>query len=197
MKQDVVSKIKETVEEIGEIELSGIKLEEPNNKMLDVTDMDFDRHVAIQPAAVAYYGALLKEAARNLASMKRAFERWERKMYAQAKAGLAGDKKATVEDIKAEFIMRNEAELAQWDSRLDRLQEEYDTMASWFEAWKNKSFSIREYANIVEDERWNTNPSMSGSSTDEWQREKIPAETRIQHLRDIMRKRREAQGACA
>ena len=194
MKKDVVVRIERVCEEIGELELSGIKLEEPNHRLLDVSDMDFDRHISMQPAAIAYYGALLKEAGRNLAIMKRAFDRWERKMFAQAKAGLASDKKATVEDIKAEVIIRNEAELVSWDDKLDKLQEAHDTLASWFEAWRHKSFSMREYAGIVEDERWNVNPSMAaGHGFENGAQEKIPVSERIRHVRDIMKRRREAK----
>ena len=198
MKMDVVDRITTACEEMGNLELSGIKLEEADPKLLDVSEMDFDRHVAMQPAAIAYYGSLLKEAGRNLAIMKRAFDRWERKMYAQAKAAMAADKKATVDDVKARFVIDQEAELEKWDDRLDKLQATHDSLQSWYESWRTKSFSIHEYAGITADERWNSNPSMGAHVLDgNDRREKIPSSDKIQRVRDIMKKRRETRQVSA
>lgn len=165
-KKSVIENISDACDGMGEVELSGISLESADPRLLDVTHMDLDRHVAMQPAAMAYYGSLLKDASRRLGAMKRAYERWEKKKYAEAKASLAaGTGKSTVADIEARFITDNEPEIEKWESQLEKLQFEYDTMNVWFEAWRQKSFSIREHANITEDERWNTNASIKGEQT--------------------------------
>ena len=43
---------------------------------------------------------------------------------------------------------------------MEDAQSEYDTLDVWCEAWKQKSFSLREYVSIEEDERF-TSDSIS------------------------------------
>lgn len=159
----IVEKIADSCQELGEVDLSGVTLESADPRLLDVSQMDLDRHVAMQPAAIAYYGSLLKDASRRLASYKRAHERWEKKKYAEAKASLAGGtgKGGTVADIEARFIVDNEPEIEKREKQLDKLQFEYDTLNIWYEAWRQKSFSIGQHAGITEDERWNSSSSLT------------------------------------
>jgi hypothetical protein len=181
----VIDKIADSCDQMGDVDLAGITLESADPRLLDVSHMDLDRHVAMQPAAMAYYGSLLKDAARRLAAYKRSYDRWEKKKYAEAKASLAsGTGKNTVADIEARFIVDNEAEIEKREKQMEKLQFEYDTLNVWFEAWRQKSFSIREHANITEDERWANSSSMtekSGSRKDGMDR-----------VRSIISKRREA-----
>jgi hypothetical protein len=186
----VVEHVADACESMGDVELAGIRLETADPRLLDVTHMDLDRHVAMQPSAMAYYGSLLKDASRRLSALKRAYERWEKKKYAEAKASLAaGTGKTTVADIEARFIVDNEPEIEKWDKQLDKLQFEYDTMSVWFEAWRQKSFAIREHANITEDERWNSSPSMKEPEKSSDRR------AGVERVRSIIRKRREAGSA--
>jgi len=180
----VVENVADACQSMGEVDLSGIRLETADPRLLDVTHMDLDRHVAMQPAAMAYYGSLLKDAARRLAAMKRQFERWEKKKYAEAKASLAaGTGKNTVADIEARYIVDNERDIEKWEKQIAKLQYEYDTMSVWFEAWRQKSFSIREYANITEDERWNSSASLKGGEKSSGR------EGGLDRVRRIIRKR--------
>ena len=160
--KDVVNNIAEACDSMGEVDLAGIKLESADPRLLDVSHMDLDKHVAMQPSAMAYYGSLLKDAGRRLASFKRFYDRWEKKKYAEAKAGCLGGTtgKATVADVEARFIVDNEAEIEKFEKQLDKLTRDHDTLSVWFEAWRQKSFSIREHANITEDERWNSSSSI-------------------------------------
>ncbi len=191
----VVENITKACDSLGEVELAGIKLESADPRLLDVSQMDLDRHVSMQPAAVAYYGALLKDAARRLAALKRHFDRWEKRKYAEAKAALAAIK-STVADVESKYIIDNEAELDKWDKQMDKLQAEYDTLNVWFEAWRQKSFSIREHASITEDERFNVSSSLKGEGDGNGHGsgfgEKVASRTGIERVRDIIRRRREA-----
>ena len=63
----VVDNIRDACEELGQADLSGIKLETAEPGLLDVRTGDFDAHVAMQPGAMVYYGSLLKEAAQSYA----------------------------------------------------------------------------------------------------------------------------------
>jgi len=193
MASPVVEKIMQACTKMGSIDLAGIKLEDGNPALLNVAEFDLDLHVAIQPAAIAYFGALKKDASRRLSALRRSFERWEKKKYAEAKASLgAGTGKTTVADIEARYITDNEAEIQKWDDQLDKAQLEFDTLDSWFEAWRQKSFSIREFAGIEEAERFNSSPSMGGETTAA-KKGNLP-ESGIDRVRRILKKHH-AEGA--
>ena len=182
----VVENIAETCDSLGEIDLAGITLETADPALLDVTQMELGLHVSMQPAAVAYYGSLYRAAVRRLEAAKRSFSRWERKKYAEAKASLiSGTDKFTVEDVKCRFIIDNESELEKWDKRLDNLQMEHDTLQVWVDAWRQKSFTIREHASITEDERYNSSSSLKSSD--------ISRDEGMSKVKGIIRKRQGSQ----
>lgn len=194
MASDVVKNISTTCTKLGEVELAGVKLENAAAKLLDVQSDSFDRHVAMQPAAIAYYGSLKKDAARRLASLERSYDKWQRKKYAEAKvaveSGTANKNTIKVEDVKARFIVDNEVEIQKWEDQIEKAQFEFDTLDIWYEAWRQKSFSIREMASIEEDERFNANPSIDGRGE-----RKTEAEVKIERVREIMRRRKSGQEA--
>ena len=192
MATDVVKNIYETCSKLGDVQLAGVRLETADAALLDVTKFTIDQHVAMQPAAIAYYGTLKKEAARKLVVLERQYDRWAKKQYALAKAavesGTSNKSQIKVEDIKARFVVDNEAEIEKREAQVDRAQMEYDTLDSWYEAWKQKSFSIRETVAIEEDERYNSNSSITGAGGGESR----PA-SGIEKVRELIRKR-QAQG---
>jgi hypothetical protein len=195
-KTTVTANIAKTCERLGEVELGGVKLESAEPVLLDVSQLDFNIHVAIQPAAIAYYGSLKKEALRRLSALRRSMDRWEKKKYAEAKASLGhGTGKTTVADIEARYIVDNEAEIQKWETQLDKAQFEYDTLDVWFEAWRQKSFSIRDQAGIEETERFNSSSSI-GVSDGEPRPDRariISSEDRIKNVRAFIRRKREGE----
>jgi hypothetical protein len=190
----VVNNIREACDALGQVDLSGIPLEEANPQLLNVSAMELDQHVAMQPAAIAYYGSILKEASRRVAAHKRAYDRWQKKGYAIAKAALTGQK-ATVADIEARYIVDNEPEIEKWEAQAEKLQMEYDNLNVWYEAWRQKSFSIREFVGITDDERYNSNPSSYGGKGES--QENNGTSPKLQKVRDIMRKKREGNASSA
>lgn len=192
MATDVIKNISETCVKLGEVQLAGIKLETADAALLDVTKFTIDQHVAMQPAAIAYYGTLKKEAARKLAVLERQYDRWQKRQYALAKAavesGTSNRSQIKVEDIKARFVVDNETEIEKREVQIDRAQMEYDTLDSWYEAWKQKAFSIRETVSIEEDERYNSSSSIVGANNGNG-----PAVVGIDKVRELIRKR-QAQG---
>jgi len=192
--------VKTTIDNMGQVELSGIKLESADARLLDVGSMDLDQHVAMQPSAIAYYGAMKKESTRRLMMIKRSQDRWEKRQWALARAavlsGSTAKWKPTLADIEARFIADNEPEIEAREKQLDKAQEEVDTLESWYEGWRQKSFSLREHVSIDEDERWNAGSSIGGGegsrSGDGGSHEKKPLSSdKIREVRDIMRRRRE------
>jgi len=192
MASPVTEKIMQSCVILGSVDLGGVKLEDGNPSLLNVAEFNLDMHVAIQPQAIAYFGALKKDASRRLSALRRSFERWEKKKYAEAKASLGvGTGKTTVADIEARYITDNEAEIQKWDDQIDKAQLEFDTLDVWFEAWRQKAFSIREFAGIEETERYNSSSSLSSSEAP--QKKNLP-ETGIDRVRRILKKHR-AEGA--
>lgn len=183
----LVQNIKKSIGDIGQIELSGIKLESAEAKLLDVGSLDLDRHVAMQPAAIAYYGSMLKEAERNLAMLKRSKDRWEKKQWALAKAavlsGTTAQWKPTLADIEARFITDNEMELEAKEKVIDRAQDDADTLSSWYEAWRQKSFALQQHVKIDSDETWNSSGSMM-------EKGEQGGNEKIREVRELMRRRR-------
>ena len=192
----VIQRIATTCEHLGELDLGGVKLETAEPGLLDVRHIDLDTHVAIQPSAIAYYGSLKKEASRRLASLHRDYDRWTKKKYAEAKASLvSGTGKTTVADIESQFIINNENEIIRREDQIEKAQFEFDTLDVWFEAWRQKSFSIREHAEVEETERQNQNTFLGqkeDGSKDKPQRHSLAAESSessISRIRSLLRNR--------
>ena len=195
MASPVVEKIINSCVRLGGFELGNFKLEDGDPTLLNVSEFNLDVHVAMQPAAIAYYGSLKKQAMRRLATVEREHDRWQKKKYAEAKASLGvGTGKTTVADIKSRLIIDNEVEIKQWEDRLDKAQLEFDTLDVWFEAWRQKGFSIREYAGIEEAERFNTSSSINGKNSREQVTDSQP-EVGIRRIRRIIQERKLAEGA--
>lgn len=199
-KMALVNNVKTAIDSMGQVELSGIKLESADPRLLDVGSLNLDEHVAMQPSAISYFGAMKKEAARNLAMLERAFDRWQNKKWALAKSavlsGTASAYKPNLKDIESRFIVDNEPELEDWDKKIDKAKEELDTLDSWYEGWRQKSFSIREHVSITDDERFNETSIGGGggnrTGVNGPRSEKPLSSDKIREVRDIMARRREA-----
>jgi hypothetical protein len=73
---------------------------------------------------------------------------------------MGGPKGIRVGDIDSRYVIDNEAQIEKWEEQLSAAQHECDTLDVFYEALKQKSFSIREFASIDEDERFNNSSSM-------------------------------------
>jgi hypothetical protein len=193
--------VKVTIDGMGQVELSGIKLESADPRLLDVGSLDLNRHVAMQPSAIAFFGAMKKEASRRLDMLKRGKDRWEKKQWALAKAavlsGTTAQWKPTLADIEARFITDNEPQIEIWDTKLDKAQEEVDTLDAWYEGWRQKSFALQQSVSIEEDEWRTAGSSMKGGgangnghSVSNGIGEKPLSSEKLREVRDIMRRRK-------
>jgi len=196
----VMENVVATCEGLGAVELNGIRLETADPRLLDVSEMDLDRHVAMQPAAMAYYGFLKRDAERALANAKREHERWLRRKSGEARGIVAAKYSAksavTANEIKAQVEKDNPEEIERREAMLDKLQRDVDALDSWYEAWRQKSFQIREHARIEEDSLFNSSPHIGGG--DGGRRRAPPPEaprSRAERVRSMIEKRRnEAAG---
>jgi hypothetical protein len=195
--EQTLSNIEKTFETLGMVDVSGIKLEDAGYELLDITKLTTDIHVAIQSPAIAYYGSLKKEALRNLNSLKNYYERWSKKCYAKAKESLPTSVKHTVADIEAKVVIDNEQEINEWEERIAQAQKEYDTLESWFEGWRQKSFSLKDCAKTDDEEWYDSSGSMkaSGGSAVAFGgpngRVLTAHEQRVKNVRDLIQRRKQ------
>lgn len=147
--------IKSACKNAGDMNIMDIPLNSPKAELLNILIGNVDDHVVIQPAAIAYYGLVRKETEWSLRDEERDFEIWKKKKYQEAKELVmekASTKKPTINDIESEFIRINEQELREREAVLAKLREQCDLMEVWYEAWKQKSYSNREHAQMKYDE---------------------------------------------
>jgi hypothetical protein len=192
----LVNNVRTTIDAFGQADLSGVKLESADARLLDVGSLDLDRHVAMQPSAIAYYGSMLKEASRRLASLKKFKDRWENKKWALAKAAvLSGSTqtyKPTLKDIEVRFIVDNEHDIEDWEKKIEDAQEEVDTLESWYEAWKQKSFALKDHVSIDNSENYNGNSSMKGGIRSEGMEGLGNNAEQLRKVRESLKARKEA-----
>jgi len=153
--EEVADNIESACKAAGASTIAEISLEKPDPRLLDVRDGEFDEHVSMQPSAIAYYGVLKKQAARALEGMKQAYERWKKRKFQEARQLLeaTSTKKITIADVESAILIKHEAEIEKWEDDIAHLQEQSDTMDVWYDAWRQKSFSLREHGQTLSDER--------------------------------------------
>ena len=157
--KEVCRSIEQACQVAGALELNGVKLEEPTPAILDIREFDFDVHVAMQPAGTAYYNSLRREAARRLDALKKEFDIWRKKKMLAAKRALTAKRtasKPTKDDIEIRYTVDNEADIIKWNGRLQQRQKTLDDIESWCEAWKQKSFGMRDFSESHADEYYST-----------------------------------------
>lgn len=197
MNDKICDEIEQSCNDCGLKTIFGIPLESADPRLLDVREAGLDEHVALQPAAIAYFGSLKKEAVRQLDALKRAYDRDTKRWYALAKSkAKANDSKATVADIEAQLIIDNDKAIEQWEDRLRAAQQQLDLIDVWYEAWKQKSFSIKEYANLVAEELYQ-NPhlvlSQKAGRGEEKELKSIGHSGNLDKIRSIIRQNQEKE----
>jgi len=140
--------IEENIFKAGSFKLKNVTFEEVDMEMLVLDIEHLEDHIRMQPAAIAYYGALYKEACRRYDDVKKSWEyRWK-ELYSNAGAGYTG-KKPTINDIEAKANADNETEVKEWQEKLLDLKKRVDMLEVFWEGWKQKSFAINNFVSIA------------------------------------------------
>lgn len=184
---DLAEEIRSACLELSKKTLIGLPLESCSPRLLDVSEAELDEHVIIQPAAIAFFGVMLKEAKRNLDALTRKYKRWEKKKYAEAKASLGNSKpKATLNDIESKVVIDNEYEIEEWEEKIDELQERVDALEVWYESWRQKGYTLRQHAELAIDELNSKNSLDVSNRKEESLSPKTKLSERVRSVRDIM-----------
>jgi hypothetical protein len=178
-KKEVCERIAKCCDELGTSSLLGIPLENADPRFLDIREANLDEHVAVQPAAIAFFGSLKKDAMRQLDKDKREYEKWKMEKYAEAKRALKQEGRVTIADIEAKMVADNRNEVDGWEEQIRASQENVDVLDVYYEAWKQKAFCLNQYAELTSDELFaKENISM-----------KVKLDEKKGQIRDIIRHR--------
>lgn len=152
------------IEKMGDLDISGVKLECPDPKTLVFDQDDFETHVLIQSPAVSFYGWHLARAEAHIKQLKEDYDKWFKIKKLEAAAQLMGSDPEAYKPSEAAkearvFINCRESaknnpngidEDQNWKDRI-RLAEEYrDAIKCWFDGFNSKNFLIKVYAGILE-----------------------------------------------
>jgi hypothetical protein len=181
--KDSLNKIADDIasacEMCGEFSIGGIRFDAPSARLLDSSDANLSEHVAMQPAAIAFYGTKLKEATRVLAAITREKSLNEKKWHAKAKVlCMQSNAKPTISDIEAYIAINFELDQLKMNEKLDRAQATVDQLTVWYDAWKQKGYGLKGYVAVTEDERYT-----SGYGSDSISSSDVPSKGAISGLR--------------
>jgi len=160
MNNELLQKMKNSMERIKETDVSGIKLEDFDERILFVDQLDIDTHLIIQAPALGYYNFLLSDAESELRSLKDSYDRWFKCKMSEASAQLMGsdpdaykptesDKKARVYiNCKQEAIAsQGKNEIDDWETRIREMEKYRDFLKYWCDTLTTKNFTLSHYIN--------------------------------------------------
>lgn len=180
-------------EKLGQKSFFNVPLETCDPRFLDVTESTLDMHVAIQPTAIAFFGNLRKLSQRSLERAKRRYERWLKVKFHEVKSGATEGKRQTIAEVEASVVIRFRAEIEKYEEELDQLQDGADTLDAWYQAWLQKSHTIREYANMMSEEL-NTAPYVMQRQSQQSQVERqSKSSAPKKSLKEVLKERKENQ----
>jgi hypothetical protein len=187
---EVARKISDGCMKCGEFTLLEERLEDCDPRALDVRIGSLDDHVSMQPAAIAYFGSMLKDAERNVVMLKHGYDRWMKQKYAVAKAALtSGGGKGTVADIEAKIVTDNEQDIVAKEAEISEAERVRDELETWYEAWRQKSYSMTQHANLVSAE-FGTHDNLGSERNNGVEKKRLNFEESKDVVRNIIRKGR-------
>ena len=137
----------------SKIQLNDINFDEVNfqNLMVNTQDGSFLQHLQKQPAGVAYYGMLHKQAKQELKRLQK-----QRDSYLKNKASLsmltlqkATTGKVTKYEAEDMALMSYKEVFDKYNQQIEELTEQTDILQEYYLAWKQKGFTLNNIVNLV------------------------------------------------
>lgn len=200
--EQISDNAEKSLEQMAKLSFGGKLLEDVNSEALQVTEETLDDHVAIQPSAIAFFSSQQAAAARILDRMKVDYDFWKKRKFLEVRKSNpdSKEKKYTVSELEAMMVIANEAELKDWLDRLGDAQRSADTLKSMYDGWKQKGFSLREFAKLKEDEYHSSGsisarvpparPSYQQSSSPPEKEPEESMEDKARRVREIMNRKK-------
>jgi len=145
--------IERQIEGISSENITGKEIGSFDKSLLIIGDDDITDHLRMQPAAVAYYGMLLKRAESRLRRVKTKYDEWHHKMYAKCADELAEESryKPTANDIEAK-ITTYKKNYRKYRDAIAEAESTKDMIEVWYNAIQQKGFSMNQISDIISDE---------------------------------------------
>ena len=144
------SKYDEAFDRGHDIEFDEFKFDDPDYRALMVTEENYLEHLRVQAAGMAYYGTLAKKAEREYDALDSKWKARYGEMYATCSEDLAKSmKRYGAKDIEALVRCRYQSEIEKWEKAVDEARERRDAIASYYEGWKAKGFSLNSMTSLV------------------------------------------------
>ena len=164
----IAENIKDSLDKIGSIDIFGIKLEQADPSLLDISRLTQDIHSIVQAPGLAYYGRQMRLAKRTVEHLERDFERWKSRKLAEALAALLATSspyKPTKDDCVARMMADHGPEITDWDDKITKANDDADALESWYDAWKQRSYMLKQNAGWEKDELIASSESSPRSSS--------------------------------
>jgi len=154
MSREIANKISSSCEGLGKKQINGNNLDVVDSDFLDARCGSLHEHIAMQPSLIAYFGMKKKEAERNLRTAKERYDMFLKEAYAGVKSQSRNDtKKLTVDEIKSNICIIYKNEHNTHIRNIEEAQEVFDTFDVYYDAIKQKGYTIKEMIAIDIDER--------------------------------------------
>lgn len=149
-KMDVSKFLKDT----SNVEVCGIKLENFDSRALIVNEENFVEHLQKQSAGTAYYGVIYKSLKQELNKIcsernKKLSECIDRAMLALQKQSSKSSSKPTIREAETMALMTNSKIFEEFDKKICEIEEQCNSVEQYYEAWKQKSYTLNNITNLV------------------------------------------------
>lgn len=144
-----MDKFEEAFNKAGEFEFDRFKFDEPDYEMLIFDEESYLEHLRVQSAGIAYYGSISKAADRKYDELEKRYKFRYNEMFSECSDTMNKLGKKAVKDIEALIQSKYEDELNKWDKALEEAKIYKDNANIFYEAWKNKSFSLNSMTQMI------------------------------------------------
>lgn len=142
--------LEKTIKKAESMSMGEWDFENPSIEMLEVNENNYLESLSKQPAALAYFGTLYKEAQRELEDIELYYKNRYNEMYGECSDIISKQKiKSTQRDVDALVRTKYTSELEELEKQIRVKKKNKDVYEMFYEGWKAKSFALGSFTNLV------------------------------------------------
>ena len=142
--------LEKTIKKAESMSMGEWDFENPSIEMLEVNENNYLESLSKQPAALAYFGTLYKEAQRELEDLELYYKNRYNEMYGECSDIISKQKiKSTQRDDDALVRTKYTSELEELEKQIRVKKKNKDVYEMFYEGWKAKSFALGSFTNLV------------------------------------------------
>lgn len=136
------------------VDVCGMKLEDFDSSALIVTEENFLEHLQKQSAGTAYYGMIFKNLKQELNKLNNERDRklsecMDRAMLSLQKQSSKSSSRPTLREAETMALMVNSKIFEELDKNISEIEEQCNSVEQYYEAWKQKSYTLNNISNLV------------------------------------------------